>query len=292
MTKIAGILVSEADAFALEVAIEQTDELAALAFSRDEVGEDRWKVQLYLSGENERAELAALRRITAEMLAKASAKFTISKLPDTDWVAKSLEGLTPVAAGRFLIHGSHDRDRRRVNAFNIEIEAGQAFGSGHHGTTSGCLIAIDRLTRTRRIRNALDIGTGSGVLAIAIAKAAKAPVLASDIDPIAVTVARENIRLNGVARNVRTEIAANLDRRIFSERGRYDLIVANILAGPLVVLAPAMARAAAPFGTIILSGLLPGQRARIVAAYRGQGLALAQSAIVDGWLTLTFNRGT
>jgi len=144
--------------------------------------------------------------------------------------------------------------------------------------------------RSRSIGNALDIGTGSGVLAIAIAMAAKAPVLASDIDPIAVDIANENFRLNGVTQRAHASTAADLDQRIFAERAPYDLVVANILARPLMVMAPAIGRVVAPGGTIILSGLLPAQRARIIAAYRGQSLALVDTANLDGWLTLTFTR--
>lgn len=290
MTLVAQILVNEAKAIALVEAIEREDVLAALTVSRDELADRRWQVQVYLSGEHDKAETAALKRVSASVLGKSAAKFSLAKLPDIDWVAKSLEGLKPVAAGRFLVHGGHDRDRRRANAFNIEIEAGQAFGTGHHGTTAGCLAAIDRRARSRPIGNALDIGTGSGVLAIAIAKAAKAPVLASDIDPIAVDIARENFRLNGVARYVSVFTAADLEQRIFAKRAPYDLVVANILAGPLMVLAPAIGRVAAPNGTIILSGLLPNQRARIIAAYRGGNMALVETENVDGWLTLTFTR--
>ena len=290
MTSVARFLLSETKAIALVEAIEREHVLSALTVSRDEEKDRRWQVQLYLSGERDKLETAALKRVSASVLGKASAEFSLTKLPDTDWVAKSLEGLKPVAAGRFLVHGGHDRGRRRTNAFNIEIEAGQAFGTGHHGTTAGCLAAIDRLARSRSIGNALDVGTGSGVLAIAIAKAAKAPVLASDIDPIAVDIARENFRLNGVARYASVLTAANLDQRIFAERAPYDLVVANILAGPLMILAPAIGRVVAPGGMIILSGLLPGQRTRIIAAYRGGSMALVDTANVDGWITLTFTR--
>ena len=186
-------------------------------------------------------------------------------------MAKSLEGLKPVRAGRFLVFGRHDRDRLKPNDLGIEIEAGQAFGTGHHGTTAGCLIAIAQEAKTRPIRNALDVGSGSGVLAIALAKLAKARVLASDIDPVATRVAEENVRLNGVAAHVRCITAAGLNGRAFAERTPADLIVANILAGPLAALAPAIRRAVAPGGTVILSGLLPEQRARIVATYRAAG---------------------
>jgi ribosomal protein L11 methyltransferase len=151
-------------------------------------------------------------------------------------------------------------------------------------------MAIDRVARSRPIRNALDLGTGTGVLAIAIAKAVKAPVLASDIDPVATRIAEENARLNGVAGLVHAVTAPGLTKAIFADAGPFDLIVANILAGPLVALAPTIRRHLAPGGTVILSGLLETQRARIVAAYRAQGLRLVRGYPREGWLTLVFER--
>jgi ribosomal protein L11 methyltransferase len=290
MTSVARFLLSEAEAVALAEAFDRDDVLSALPVSLGEAPGGSWQVLVYLSGEQDEIETAALTSVSSALFGDASPAFLIEPLPDTDWVAKSLQGLPPVRAGRFLVHGSHDRNRRRPNDIAIEIEAAQAFGTGHHGTTAGCLRAIDRLLRARPIRRALDIGTGSGVLAIAIAKAAKIPVLASDIDPVAVGIARKNVRLNGVAAYVRTVAAGDLAGHVFAGRAPFDLIVANILAGPLVALAPSIAGKLAPGGTVILSGLLPAQHARIVAACRGQGLALVRSAVLDGWLTLAFTR--
>jgi ribosomal protein L11 methyltransferase len=291
MTSVAKFLLSESDAQKLAAGIEQVDLLSALPVSFGEVAGGRWEMLVYLSGEQGKAETAALKKLAASVLRRAPA-LSVETLPETNWVVKSLQGLPPVRAGRFLVHGSHDRGRRRPNDAAIEIEAAEAFGTGHHGTTAGCLMAIDRFVRSRPVLNALDIGTGSGVLAIAIAKTAKAPVLASDIDPVAVRIARENVRLNGVARYIRTVAAGDLAGHVFSARAPFDLIVANILAGPLVALAPAIASSLARGGTVILSGLLPAQRARLVAAYRGQRLALVRSAVLDGWLTLVFIRRT
>jgi len=292
MTSVARFHLSQREATALAEAFDGDELLSALPVSFGEAADGRWQVLVYFSRPQDEIEAAALKRVSVAVLGKTASKFSLEPLPETDWVAKSLQGLPPVRAGRFLVHGSHDRGRRRPNDAAIEIEAAQAFGTGHHGTTAGCLMAIDRLVRSRPVLNALDIGTGSGVLAIAIARTAKASVLASDIDPVAVRIARENVRLNGVARYVRTVAAADLAQRVFAMRAPFDLIVANILAGPLVALAPAIALRLASGGTVILSGLLPSQRARIVAAYRGQRLALARSTVLDGWLTLTFTRPT
>ncbi len=281
MTHTATLATSESQAAATMAALAADPLLGEETIDASEVAPGRWQVIVYFSAAPDAATRAALARF---------GRFAIAELPETDWVAKSLEGLKPVRAGRFLVFGRHDRDQVKPNDLGLEIEAGQAFGTGHHGTTIGCLLAIEREAKTRPVVNALDVGTGSGVLAIALAKIAKAQVLASDIDPVAIDVAEENVRLNGVAAFVRCITAVGLDGRAFRDRAPYDLIVANILAGPLAALAPAIRRAVAPGGTVILSGLLPEQRARILATYRLTGLALARSMIVDGWLTLVLRR--
>ena len=281
MTHSATAALSEQRAAALAERIAADPLLGERTIDASEISPGRWQVVVYFPGALDKAERDAL---------AAFAHFAIAELPETDWVAKSLAGLKPVRAGRFLVHGSHDRAAARPNDIAIEIEAGEAFGTGHHGTTAGCLLAIERVARARRTRNALDVGTGSGVLAIAIARLCGAPVVASDIDPTAVRVARENIRLNGVAARVRTIAAPGLSHAVIAAAAPYDLIVANILAGPLAAMAPDIARAAASNGVVILSGLLPEQRARIVAACRGVGLRLVRWSVRDGWLTIVFDR--
>lgn len=285
MTFIASIALTEAQALVLSQAIAEDPALGLHSIDARETAPDRWELAVYFEEAPDKAALAAL-----DALVDSGGGFTVSELPDTDWVAKSLEGLTPIRVGRFLVHGAHDRAARRPNDLAIEIEAGEAFGTGHHGTTAGCLAAIDRVARTGRIANALDIGTGSGVLAIAIARRLHAPVLASDIDPVAVRVAAANIRLNGAGPLVETVCAVGLQGRVFGARGPFDLIVANILAGPLVGLAPSIRRHIAPGGTIVLSGLLPRQANRVAAAYRQQGLRLQRNETRDDWATLTFKR--
>ena len=284
MTVVATITLAETPARALAAAIDGDDALWMRAFDLSEAAPDSWQVAVYFEQEPDAAERAALARLAGAQ------RFAIKPLPETNWVAKSLEGLAPVRAGRFLIHGRHDRDKVRANDLAIEIEAGLAFGTGHHSTTTGCLLAIDRLAKARPIVNVLDVGTGSGVLAIAIAKRAHARVMASDIDPVAVKVARENVRLNGVAQFVRTVTATGLSHAAIEKRAPYDLIVANILAGPLVALAPAIRRHLAPGGVVILSGLLTEQRRRVAAMYRGQGLVLAGAVVRGEWTTLILRR--
>lgn len=289
MTFSAVLNVDEASGRRLAAAIDAEEQFGSLVVDLSEISLDRWRLTLYLGEAPDRVTTSALSSMAALALGKPVV-LTFKELPETDWVAKSLEGLKPVRAARFVVHGRHDRERLRPNDIGVEIEAGQAFGTGHHGTTAGCLAEIHRIARTRPIRNALDIGTGSGVLAIAIAKAAKTQVLASDIDPVAARIAEDNARLNGVARLVRVVAADGLAKRVFRKPAPYDLIVANILAGPLVSLAPAIRRHVAPGGWVILSGLLPHQRARVVAAYRGQGLRLVRDRVTEGWLTVVFER--
>ena len=210
---------------------------------------------------------------------------------DIDWVTETLRELSPVHAGRFFVHGSHDREAARHKRIPIEIDAGQAFGTGHHGTTAGCLEMLEVCLRESSghlglPRKAMDIGTGSGVLAIALAKAAHIPVLATDIDPVAVRVAQENCRVNGVAAEVRCATAAGFQHPLFAQFGLADLVFANILARPLQALAHPMSAHLAPGAQVILSGLLPHQRARITAAYRAQNMVVQSWIIRDGWLTM------
>ncbi|WP_029058965.1 50S ribosomal protein L11 methyltransferase [Stappia stellulata] len=212
-------------------------------------------------------------------------------LDDINWVEKSLEGLSPVRAGRFFVHGRHDRDKRPVNGISLEIEAALAFGTGHHGTTAGCLIEIDRLLSRRRYDCMLDLGTGTGVLAIAMARLARQPVLATDIDPVATRTAAENAVHNGVGRLVHAVTAAGAEARIFAEQGPFDLVVANILARPLMRMAVAVSRCMADEATLILSGLRTEDGPRILFAYGTQGFHLSRRQDRDGWLTLTLVRG-
>ena len=207
-------------------------------------------------------------------------------VPDIDWVTHSLEGLAQVRAGRFLVHGSHDLPQPGGGRIPILIDAGLAFGTGHHGTTAGCLEMISEVVRNERPRNALDVGTGSAVLAIAIAKLAPIPVLATDIDPVATKVARDNVRVNGVAAWVRCETATGMRHASIQQGAPYDLIVANILARPLMDLAPKLAAQLSSGGSVILSGILASQRQRVLAAYRQQALFHVRTLWRNGWVTL------
>jgi ribosomal protein L11 methyltransferase len=247
-----------------------------------------WTVAVYFHSIPDQA---AVRELVASVAGrKAGDAITFETLAEKDWVAASLEGLRPVTAGRFLVHGRHDRARVGVNKVAIEIEAALAFGTGHHGTTRGCLLALDGLLKARRPHRILDVGTGSGVLAIAAAKACRRPALAGDIDPQAVAAARENARANGTAAVVEVvHTAGVLDRR-FRAKGLYDLVFANILLQPLRRLATPLARLVGPRGRVVLSGLLPSHANAALAAYRTQRLTLERRIVLDGWATLVLRK--
>lgn len=245
---------------------------------------DIWEASVYMFRVDE-AEIAE--RFTA-LLAEdfPDAEIKREELPDIDWIAKSLEGLKPVRAGRFVVHGSHDRGTARPGEISIEIDAGQAFGTGHHGTTAGCLEVINSVMRSRRVKRVLDLGTGSGVLAIAARKLSPAQVLATDIDPIATRVARENVRINGIASGIALETAPGFHSTAFGHHGPFDLIIANILARPLMRMAPQLAAQLTPGGDVILSGILASQRWKVLAAYNGAGLSHVRTIWREGWVTI------
>ncbi|ABM44535.1 ribosomal protein L11 methyltransferase [Bartonella bacilliformis str. Heidi Mejia] len=251
-----------------------------------EIDEEKalYELSLYVDKNNQEN----VRRDFARILSLDLSKINIEILPDIDWVKKSFEELKPVHAGRFFLHGHHDRDKIPSNVFPIEIEAGQAFGTGHHGTTSGCLEMITKVVQNENPQNALDLGTGSGVLAIAIAMLKPIPVLASDIDPIAIQVAQHNIKLNGVEKYVTAVTASgfNYDDKETVPCAPFDLIVANILANPLIELAEEMVKALQKNGSIILSGILEEQHDNVLQAYVQQGLKHIETYHRQGWVTL------
>lgn len=266
----------------VDAAMEHEDLAVTASAYEDDSGE--WVFEATCSSAPDLEAFAAL----ARDILGGEVGFTAEVIdPDIDWVARSLEGLRPVVAGGFYVHGSHDTDPPPAGTIPIHIEAAQAFGTGHHETTSGCLEAIDDLLKVRRFTRPIDVGTGTGVLAIALAKRLRGvSVLATDIDPVAVRTTNENVRLNGVTRQVTTIEADGLAHPGIARGAPYDLVVANILAGPLVALAPSMGRVAASGAVIILSGLLETQAARVQGAYARQGMVVSRKLIRGDWATL------
>lgn len=261
------------------------DEVAVAAFERPD---GRWDVTLYFGvPPDENA-------IRSQVILAAGDEVANSIVFDTiaaqDWVKSSLEGLAPVSAGRFIVHGQHDRERIPPNKLGIEIEAALAFGTGHHGTTRGCLLLLDQVLRQRNPKRVLDLGSGTGVLAIAAAKALHRKILASDIDARSAIVAAENAKLNGVGQYVESIHATGFASPRFQTMSPFGLVMANILANPLRKLAPVMSAHLAPSAFVILSGLLPHQARSVIAAYRGQGLKLVRRLHLDGWTSVLMQR--
>ncbi len=268
-------------------ALENLIEPSPDALTQFEAGEG-WLIEGYYQ---ERPDLAALTRELGAVLGFSPPAIGIEEVPDENWVAISQAALPPVSAGRFTVHGSHDLGKVPRGPNTLLIDAGEAFGTAHHATTQGCLLALDELTRRRSFDRVLDLGCGSGVLAIAAARALpNARIDASDNDPQAIAVAHTNARLNGEAGRIRLRVAEGLARGR-TRAASYDLILANILADPLVALAPDLAHALAQGGIAVLSGLLERQAASVIAAYRSHGFSLLGNRRLAGWATLVLIRG-
>ena len=258
---------------------------AIAAFERPD---GRWDVTVHFALQPDQA---LVRELVSNAAGEAIARSTtFDTIEAKDWVKASLEDLVPVPAGRFIVHGQHDRERIAPNKLGIEIEAALAFGTGHHGTTRGCLLLLDHVLKAWRPRRVLDLGTGTGVLAIAAAKALHEKVLASDIDPPSVQVARENARLNVSGHLVRAIRATGFAAPQFAAAAPFDLVLANILANPLRQMATPMTRHLAPSALVILSGLLTPQATGVIAAYRARGLVPVRHLRIDGWSSLLLRK--
>jgi len=283
-TTVARLTCDEPTAGRVMAAFEDGD--AVCSVFEAEAG--RWQVALHFTDPPDET---AVRQFIADIAGETAAQsLAFEQVTDVDWVTQSLAGLKPVQAGRFVIHGAHGRARIRANAIGIEIEAALAFGTGHHGTTRGCLMALDALAKRRRVRRILDVGTGSGVLAIAAARIFRTKAVASDIDRQAVAAARGNARINRAAGFVTALRAAGTRSDAIARRAPYDLIFANILLGPLTRMAAPLARLGGPAATVVLSGLLPEHANAVLAIYREQGLALARRLVLEGWVTLVLQK--
>jgi ribosomal protein L11 methyltransferase len=271
-------------------AVAERFALGDVAVSLSDAGGGRWQVAIHFRGEAKRERVRGA--VAAAVGAEAAAALQFGSVEAADRVRQSLAGLRPVAAGRFVVHGAHDRTRVPLNHIGIEIEAALAFGTGHHGTTRGCLLALDAICKAMPLAKTrpriLDVGTGSGVLAIAAARALHAHVLATDIDAFAVRTARSNASHNRAGSLLSVVLADGVGARTIRTHALYHLIFANILLGPLKRIATPLRRLAAPGGRVVLSGILPSQANAVIAAYRP--LALQRRLDIDGWTTLVLVR--
>lgn len=281
---------ADAPAFALE------PPPVLLTSERVEDDPDSWQLEAYFEGKPNSGAIDAVRALVPS---SAGVRAAAEKIRDADWVTMSQQGLEPVHAGRFYVHTAGNKGVAPAGAVPFQIEASRAFGTGHHNTTTGCLMQLDRLrARGERFHNLIDVGTGTGLLAFAAMHLwPLAHATASDIDPASIDVTRENARINGVALGggagqLALAAAPGLEHPLLIRRAPYDLVIANILAGPLIELAPSLAAALAEGGTLILAGLLNGQAEAVAHAYRQQGLRLAGRIDNGEWPALRLRKRT
>jgi ribosomal protein L11 methyltransferase len=273
---------AEAEAAAARIDADPLLESATYSIIEEDEAKGLWRIDLFPTSADEAEGL--LRSLRANKALRVDA----APLADADWLAMALSGLPPVHAGRFFVYGAHDAGRIPVNAVALRIEAAAAFGTGHHGTTAGCLVAYHDLLKARRFAKVLDVGTGTGVLAIAAARTGSRLALGTDIDSVSVRIAAENASLNRA--RARFAHANGLAERRIAAAAPYDLVFANILARPLVRLAPDIAHALKPGGVAILSGLLRHQERFVRAAYLARGFRLVRRYHRDAWATLVLAR--
>ncbi|WP_334192757.1 50S ribosomal protein L11 methyltransferase [Pararhodobacter sp.] len=279
-------LSDESRAQALGEALEELDPApVGVGVFELEDGSGLWEVGAYFT------EVPDDIALTLMAAAFGSAEFAISELPEIDWVAHVRRELKPVEAGRFFVYGSHDSEKLPADRIGLLIEAAMAFGTGHHGTTLGCLRALDRLAHGGfHGRNVIDVGCGTAVLAMGAAKIWPETVLATDIDQVAVDVAEANVVANGLDGRVECLEAMGFDHDLIHARAPYDLVFANILKGPLIQIAPDMARHTQAGSLAILSGLLNTQAADVLAAYQAAGFTEVEREEIGDWTTLVLRR--
>ncbi|MEW5684177.1 MAG: 50S ribosomal protein L11 methyltransferase [Pseudomonadota bacterium] len=265
-------------------AIENHLATEAVTFSILEEDEDRdvWRIDAFPNEPEEQAALVEVLKGYPQL------RTVVEKLADADWLAMALSGLPPVRAGRFFVYGAHDKGLAPASTVNLRIEAGAAFGTGHHGTTVGCLQAFHDLLKAQRFERVLDVGCGTGVLAIAAARTGSRIAVGTDIDGPSVRIANENADLNQC--DARFVHASGLNDQKVRAEGPYDLVFANILAPPLVALSHDIKLALKPGGIAILSGLLRTQERRVLAAYTSKGFRLVRRLHRDAWATLVLKR--
>jgi ribosomal protein L11 methyltransferase len=257
-----------------------------------EVDADRkqWRTCFYTLQEPEQADLVARLALVETLTGSHLALPTVQRVKTTDWVQATRQAFPPFSVGPFYIHGSHVETPPPPGSTPLLIDANAAFGTGEHATTQGCLLALEAICRQRVPRNALDMGCGSAILAMALGKRWHVPVLGVEIDAVSVRVARENVALNRVRREVQVVLGNGYAAPEVAARGPFDLVVANILARPLMQMAPQLARHLAPGGDVVLSGLLSWQEPMVLAAHRQQGMRLVKRWQIKGWSALWLKR--
>lgn len=268
----------------VDLIMELTDlALSASAYEHDEAA-NIWIFEAHCDGPPEQGAFETF----AKSVLNIDVSFEINPLTEQDWIAKSLQGLKPVSAGGFYVYGTHDAATLPDDQIPILIEAAQAFGTGHHETTAGCLDALALVLEDNSFTKPLDLGCGSGLLAIALAKRLKCQILATDIDPLCVTATDENAANNQVGQYIQAELADGFGHPSFAAHAPFDLIVANILAKPLIAVAPDIAAHHSANGTLILSGLLETQIEAVQSAFEQNDYTLQAQTITNKWVVLTF----
>jgi len=283
------------DVAAVEAALEQVFDngaggMPAIGAFEVDGAPGQWRIDAYFPAEPPHDALQQAQAIAEQTLSGPLPPFFAAALPETDWVALSQASLPPIETRHFFIHGAHDRDKAPDDKIRLEIEAGQAFGTGRHGTTLGCLLALEALAEAGWApASVLDVGTGTGLLAFAAWHLWQVPTLATDLDSVAIDVLGENARLNRLPEGpggLSAQVAQDVQHADIQARAPYDLVIANILAAPLVDMAPRLAACLSPRGHLILSGLLQSQEPAVATAYAAQGLAVAERRPLDEWQTL------
>jgi ribosomal protein L11 methyltransferase len=279
------VLLSRADAERLSDLLSSMDPSPVSAVSIEEASRTQWSLDAFSIEEHQAREAAAI--VEREI---PDARVSVQKLEDKDWVAMSLAGLPAVEAGPFLVAGVHELVRVHGGRKRVWIEAGPAFGTGHHGTTKGCLLAIAKLARKGPLGKVLDVGTGSAVLSIAALKAGAVSALGTDLDGESIRIAKENRRNNHCGPALKLLHAAGANHDFIRRGAPYDMVLANILAKPLVTLSGDLVKLVKPGGHIILSGLLTHQEPQVRAAYANRGMTLIDRGRLNGWSTLVWRR--
>jgi ribosomal protein L11 methyltransferase len=278
----------------VEIFADSLEDLASsVAFFETEDGkhiepkpDDLWKLTLYCEEKPDNAEIDTRLRVLSTSLTLSPPAFTVSMMPDKDWVSEVQQNFPPLHTGRFFIHGQHYLGAIPLSTIPLKIDAGRAFGTGEHETTSSCLKAIEWLAKRYRFRHMLDMGCGSGILAIAMTKTWNAPVIAVDIDEQAIITTKENAAINRVASAITASVSDGYKSSLVKNNAPYDLIISNILARPLARFAPYLKRNLAPQGIVVLSGLLASQERMVLSAHRSQGLRLIKRIRYNSWNTL------